>query len=138
VVFPCQVPFYYFHCIYVRVWPTIPTSEAELQQGAVISKSHILHANFITSKYRSVLTDEHLTELVRTALTAYQPNFKKITACRNYVNQKIFESKPEHYKRDLARSAPVTLERGLRLKSFLLSPLVCTFLSRDSQRSSLC
>jgi len=35
---------------------------------------------FIKSKYRSVLTDEHLTELERTALTTYQPNFKKLTA----------------------------------------------------------
>jgi hypothetical protein len=35
---------------------------------------------FIKSKYRSVLTDEHLTEPVRTALTTYQPNFKKLAA----------------------------------------------------------
>jgi hypothetical protein len=35
---------------------------------------------FIKSNYRSVLTKEHLTELVRTALTAYQLNFKKLTA----------------------------------------------------------
>jgi hypothetical protein len=30
----------------------------------------------IKSKYRSVLSDEHLTGLVRTALTAYLPNFE--------------------------------------------------------------
>jgi hypothetical protein len=35
---------------------------------------------FIASKYRSVLTDERLTELVRTAVTTYQPSFKKRTA----------------------------------------------------------
>jgi hypothetical protein len=35
---------------------------------------------FIKSKYRSVLTDEHLTELVQTASTTYRPNFKKLTA----------------------------------------------------------
>jgi hypothetical protein len=35
---------------------------------------------FIKSKYRSVLTDEHLTELVRTAVTTYQPTFKRVTA----------------------------------------------------------
>jgi hypothetical protein len=34
----------------------------------------------IRSKYRSVLTDEHLTELVETALNTYQPHFKKLTA----------------------------------------------------------
>jgi hypothetical protein len=41
----------------------------------------------IKSKYRSVLTDEHLTELVRTALSTYQPNLKKLTAIQNYINQ---------------------------------------------------
>jgi hypothetical protein len=35
---------------------------------------------FIKSKYRSVLTDEHLNELMRTALTCHQPNFKQLTA----------------------------------------------------------
>jgi hypothetical protein len=31
---------------------------------------------FIKSKYQSGLTDEHLNELIRTALTSHQPNFK--------------------------------------------------------------
>jgi hypothetical protein len=31
------------------------------------------------SKYRLVLTGEHLTELVKIVLTTYQPNFKKLT-----------------------------------------------------------
>jgi hypothetical protein len=35
----------------------------------------------IKSNYRSVLTDERVTELIRTALTTYRPNFKKLTAC---------------------------------------------------------
>jgi len=34
---------------------------------------------FIKSKYRSELTDEHLSELLRTALTNYQPDFTKLT-----------------------------------------------------------
>jgi tryptophan synthase beta subunit len=38
---------------------------------------------FIKSKYRSELTDEHLSELVRTALTNYQPDFKKLTEKMN-------------------------------------------------------
>jgi hypothetical protein len=35
---------------------------------------------FIKSKYRSVLTDEHLNELMRTALTSHHPNIKQLTA----------------------------------------------------------
>jgi hypothetical protein len=42
---------------------------------------------FIKSKYHYVLTDEHRTELVRTALAAYQPNFKKQIAYSDYINQ---------------------------------------------------
>jgi 17beta-estradiol 17-dehydrogenase/3beta-hydroxysteroid 3-dehydrogenase/mitotic-spindle organizing protein 1 len=34
----------------------------------------------IKSKYRSVLSDEHLNELMRTALTSHQPIFKQLTA----------------------------------------------------------
>jgi len=34
---------------------------------------------FIKSKFRSELTDEHLSELVRTALTNYQPDLKRKT-----------------------------------------------------------
>jgi hypothetical protein len=45
----------------------------------------------IKSKYRSVLTDEHLTELVRTtALTTYQPNFKKPIAYSKLCYSKYF------------------------------------------------
>jgi hypothetical protein len=59
---------------------------------------------FITSKYHSVLTDEHLIELVQAALTTYLPNFKKLTTCSNDINQvKYFEQKPEHYERGLLR-----------------------------------
>jgi hypothetical protein len=36
-------------------------------------------------KNRSVLTGERLTELVRTALATYQPNFKKLTACPELI-----------------------------------------------------
>jgi hypothetical protein len=35
---------------------------------------------FIKSNYRSILTDEHQTEQAATALSTYQPNFKKLTA----------------------------------------------------------
>ena len=38
---------------------------------------------FIKSKYRSGLIDENLSELVRTALTNYQPDFKQLTANMN-------------------------------------------------------
>lgn len=33
----------------------------------------------IKSKYRSNLTDDHLTELLRTAFTSIQPDLKKLT-----------------------------------------------------------
>jgi hypothetical protein len=39
-----------------------------------------LTLKFITSKHRSILADEYLTDIVRTAVTTYQPNFKKLTA----------------------------------------------------------
>jgi len=35
---------------------------------------------FVKEQYRSVFIDEHLNELVRTALTTFQPNFEKTTA----------------------------------------------------------
>jgi hypothetical protein len=35
---------------------------------------------FIKSKYCLVFSDDHLTEIVQTALIAYQLNFKKLTA----------------------------------------------------------
>jgi hypothetical protein len=34
----------------------------------------------IKCKHRSTLTDDHLTELLKTALTTYSPNFKKLTS----------------------------------------------------------
>jgi hypothetical protein len=46
------------------------TSSVSLTLGG---NSHILNAKI-------VLADENLAELVRTASTAYQPNFKKFTA----------------------------------------------------------
>jgi hypothetical protein len=42
---------------------------------------------FIKSKYRSVSSDEHFTELVRTALTTYQPKFQTLTAYPNYRSE---------------------------------------------------
>jgi hypothetical protein len=35
---------------------------------------------FVKSKYRAVLTNSHLTELLRTSLTSYQPDVKTLTA----------------------------------------------------------
>jgi hypothetical protein len=53
---------------------------------------------FIKSKYHYVLTDEHRTELVRTALAAYQPNFNNLTACQTHIKQiEYFFLKPEHF-----------------------------------------
>ena len=33
---------------------------------------------FVRSKYRASLTNEHLSELIRTALTSYRPDFQKL------------------------------------------------------------
>jgi hypothetical protein len=51
------------------------------------SRKHLVRVmystlEFIKSKYHSVLTDERLTELVRTALTTYRTNFNKLAAYR--------------------------------------------------------
>jgi hypothetical protein len=35
---------------------------------------------FVKSKHRAVLTSSHLTELLRTSLTSYLPDFKTLTA----------------------------------------------------------
>lgn len=35
---------------------------------------------FVKSKHRAILTNQHLTELIRTALTTYQPDFQQLTA----------------------------------------------------------
>jgi hypothetical protein len=35
---------------------------------------------FVKSKHRAVLTNSHLTELLRTSLTSYQPDFITLTA----------------------------------------------------------
>jgi hypothetical protein len=48
-----------------------------MQQSA---KAMYLRLKFFKSKYRSVLTDKHVAELVRTDLTTYELNFKKLTA----------------------------------------------------------
>jgi len=39
------------------------------------ARAMYLTTKFIKSKFRSVFTDEHLAQLVRRALTTYQPNF---------------------------------------------------------------
>jgi tryptophan synthase beta subunit len=44
-----------------------------------VCKSLYSTLKFIKSNYRSELTDEHLSELVRTAITNYQPDFTKLT-----------------------------------------------------------
>ena len=35
--------------------------------------------NFVKSKYRASLTNEHLRELIHTAWTSYRPDFQKLT-----------------------------------------------------------
>jgi hypothetical protein len=47
------------------------------QQSAGVMYSAL---KFIKSKHRSVLADEQFTEIVRTAVTTYQPKFKKLAS----------------------------------------------------------
>jgi hypothetical protein len=61
-------------------WPTRPASRAALQEASQPERAMYQTLKLIKSKYRSGLTDEHLTELVRTAVTTYQPKFKKLAA----------------------------------------------------------
>jgi len=43
---------------------------------------------FVKSKYRASLTNEHLSELIRTALTSYRPDFQKLV--NRMENQLIY------------------------------------------------
>jgi len=46
----------------------------------------------VNSKHRSTLTDDHLTELL-TALTTYNPDFKKLTKyIKHAKNKKIIKN----------------------------------------------
>jgi hypothetical protein len=53
-------------------WPTGPASEAALQEATVCKNSVLNALKVIRAKCCSVLTDERLTELARTALSTYQ------------------------------------------------------------------
>ena len=35
---------------------------------------------FVKSKHRAILTNEHLEEAIRTALTTYRPNFQRLAS----------------------------------------------------------
>ena len=74
----------------IEFWKLVPESKyPHLKQAAcrLISifgttyccESLYSTMKFVKSKYRSQLTNQHLTELLRTALTNYTPNFKDLT-----------------------------------------------------------
>jgi hypothetical protein len=44
-----------------------------------LSESFYYTLKFVKSKYPSVLTNQHLKELLRSALTNYSPNFKELS-----------------------------------------------------------
>jgi hypothetical protein len=63
--------------------------------GATLSRQQSARAmysmlKFIKSKCHLVLTDEHLAELVRTALTTYQPNFNNLATYPKLPEIKCF------------------------------------------------
>jgi hypothetical protein len=55
------------------------TSLGSRTSGPTIGKSPYSALKFIKSKYRSVLADKHLAELLRTGLAADKPDCKKLT-----------------------------------------------------------
>jgi hypothetical protein len=60
----------------VQGWPTTPASLLHFRRQQLARALH-LTLKFMKSKYRLVLADDRITELLQTALTAYQP---KLTA----------------------------------------------------------
>lgn len=75
----------------IEFWKQVPeqkypkVKECALRLISVFGTSYCCEAlystlKFIKNKHRSILTDQHLTELVRTALTSHQPNFQQLTA----------------------------------------------------------
>ena len=78
----------------LEFWKMIPdekyplTKECAKRLISIFGTTHVCESlfstlKFIKSKYRSELTDDHLSELVRTELINYQPNFKQLTAKMN-------------------------------------------------------
>jgi hypothetical protein len=69
----------------VQGWATRQLQEPHLRQQSATAMHSML--KFIKSKHCSVLTDKRLTEPVRTAITTYQHNFKKLQLIQHYVTQ---------------------------------------------------
>ena len=75
----------------LEIWKQVPaTKYPELKETTIrpISVSSTTYCcesfystmKFVKSKHRATLTNQHLKELLRTALTSYQPNFKKLAS----------------------------------------------------------
>jgi hypothetical protein len=69
---------------------------------------------FIASKYRSVLTVERLTELVRTSVTTYSPALRSGPLIQNYINGNKVCSKFRTLLK-VGYLAPVTCASRMRL-----------------------
>jgi hypothetical protein len=78
-------------CSTIDFWKQVPeqkypkTKDCAIRLISIFGTSYSCESlystlKFIKNKYRSVLTDQHLNELVRTAITGHQPNFKRLTA----------------------------------------------------------
>jgi hypothetical protein len=78
-------------------WSSRPASGAALYK-ATVGRSHVLNAKFIKSRCRSVLTEEHVTELVRTSLMLTSPSLRADRLSRIIaIKLNILFFKPEHY-----------------------------------------
>lgn len=82
ILLPIQYIYIYIHIKYPR------TKECTLRLISIFGTMYVCESlyytlKFINSKYRSELTDAHLSELVRTAITNYKPVLKKLTGKMN-------------------------------------------------------
>lgn len=77
-------------CSTIEFWKNVPqgkypkTKECAKRLISIFGTTYTCESlystlKFVKSKHRAELSDEHLSELVRTALTNYQPDFKKLT-----------------------------------------------------------
>lgn len=79
------------NCSTIDFWKQVPeqkypkTKDCAIRLISIFGTSYSCESlystlKFVKNKYRAVLTDKHLTELVRTAITSHQPNFNQLTA----------------------------------------------------------
>ena len=77
----CRCTFEFWQQVTERKYPELKKTSARLFSvfsTTYCCKSLFSVMKFVKSKYRASLTNEHLSELIRTALTSYRPDFQKL------------------------------------------------------------